>query len=421
MEEFDRLSILLQKSATLKEHITTFREFITKLDSNNPAQITELQLRYNTVYSSFTSIDDLFDEIQLIDSETNHSQEKRIIQDLYYETFSIAQNSFASYIQSANVGLNSTYHRSASLTNENVNESIASSTRRKIKLPQATLPTFSGKMEEWLSFKDIFDTMINKRDDLSNIEKLQYLKSVLKDEALRKIQVFAITEDNYERAWKLLQKSYEDKRILISRHLSLLLRLPIQEKESYTGLISLADESQQHLQSLASLGVNVTHEIVIAIIEEKLHKLTLEKWEETIKQGEFPSLEDLTEFLYRTAARISKRKNNDSQNDNNKEVSSAKKRKTDFKRQAFVTTTTKKCPLCSESHLLFKCGKFLALKINERFKTVKDSNLCVNCLRNHKVKDCKFGACKKCNKKHNTLLHFPKQNEQTDKTESTEI
>lgn len=122
MEEFDRLSILLQKSATLKEHITTFREFITKLEPTNPAQITELQLRYNAVYSSFTSIYDLFDEIQLIDSETNHSQEKRIIQDLYYETLSIAQNSFASYIQSANVGLNSSYHRSASLTNENVNE-----------------------------------------------------------------------------------------------------------------------------------------------------------------------------------------------------------------------------------------------------------------------------------------------------------
>ena len=67
---------------------------------------------------------------------------------------------------------------------------------------------------------------------MANVEKLQYLKSALKDKALRKIQVFAITEENYQRAWDLLRKSYGDKRTLISGHLSLLLRVPIEENES---------------------------------------------------------------------------------------------------------------------------------------------------------------------------------------------
>ena len=155
--------------------------------------------------------------------------------------------------------------------------------RRRLKLPQAVLAIFSGKVEEWLSFRDTFDSMINKRDDISKVEKLQYLKYALKDEALRKLQVFAITDENFGRTWNLLRKSYGDKRTLISRHLSLLLQLPVQEKESYPGLIVLADESQQHLQSLASLGVNVTHEMVVAIVEDKLHKSTPEKWDETIK------------------------------------------------------------------------------------------------------------------------------------------
>ena len=154
----------------------------------------------------------------------------------------------------------------------NGNESVASSNQRRLKLPQAELPTFGGKVEEWPSFRDTFDMMVNKRDDITNVERLQYLKSALKDEALRKIQVFAITEENFQHAWDLVQKSYEDKRTLISRHLSLLLRLPIQESESYKGLMTLANKSQQHLQSLASLGVNVGQEMVVAIIEEKLHK-----------------------------------------------------------------------------------------------------------------------------------------------------
>ena len=62
----------------------------------------------------------------------------------------------------------------------------------------------------------------------------------------------------YKRVWNLLRKLYEDKRTLISHHLSLLLRLLIQEKKSCRGLITLVDELQQHLQSLANvIGVDV--------------------------------------------------------------------------------------------------------------------------------------------------------------------
>lgn len=78
--------------------------------------------------------------------------------------------------------------------------------------------------------------MIHNQDDLSKVEKLQYLKSVLKEKELSKIQVFSIADENYGRAWTLFQSAYEDKRVLISHDLSLLQRLPIQESESYTGL-----------------------------------------------------------------------------------------------------------------------------------------------------------------------------------------
>ena len=39
--------------------------------------------------------------------------------------------------------------------------------------------------------------------------------------------------------------------------------------------------SQQHLQSLNCLGIQVNDEILVTLLEEKLHKNTLEKWEET--------------------------------------------------------------------------------------------------------------------------------------------
>ncbi|XP_043461993.1 uncharacterized protein LOC122498365 [Leptopilina heterotoma] len=254
MEDFDRISVLSQKIITIKEHLTAFEEFLAQFNSHDPAQIAELQLRYNSVFSYFSNIDELYNEIQLIDSETDHTLDKKTLQNSFFKLLASAQNHVTIITQREQT--NNLHNHELNSNSENERLSNVSSHYRKLKLPQATLPTFSGKVEEWLSFKDTFITMIHRRDDITNVEKLQYLKSVLKDEALRKIQVFAITDENYDRAWKLLQKSYEDKRTLISCHLNLLLRLPSQEKEFYQGLIALADKSQQHLQSLASLGVH---------------------------------------------------------------------------------------------------------------------------------------------------------------------
>ena len=198
MENFDRLSIPLQKCTTIKEHITAFREFLAQSDTNNPAQIAELQLRYNSVFAHFSNLDDLYGENQLINTEPDHTIEKKSIQDLYFQTLAKAQNYFTSSISQFNTSLQTNFQEVSSNLG-NGNESVASSNRRRLKLPQAELPTFGGRRMA-ISFRDTFDTMINKRDDITNVERLQYLKFALKDEALRKIQVFAITEENFQRA-----------------------------------------------------------------------------------------------------------------------------------------------------------------------------------------------------------------------------
>jgi len=44
------------------------------------------------------------------------------------------------------------------------------------------MPTFDGKYENWLSFKNAFHSMIGSQTDLSEIDKLHYLKSALIDD-----------------------------------------------------------------------------------------------------------------------------------------------------------------------------------------------------------------------------------------------
>jgi len=83
--------------------------------------------------------------------------------------------------------------------------------------------------------------MIGSQTDLTNIDKLHYLKSALISEASNKIKIFSIDGVNYAKAWEL-ERSYEVKRILITRYLSAIVNLPALNKESTDGLTRLADD-----------------------------------------------------------------------------------------------------------------------------------------------------------------------------------
>ena len=66
------------------------------------------------------------------------------------------------------------------------------------------------------------------------------------------------------------------------------------------------------------------------------------------------------------------------------------------------------CYLCKGDHAIYICSQFLNLSPQERYEAVrKVSIICPNCLRgHHNTKKCISGGCRKCGKKHNSLLHF---------------
>ncbi|XP_018406416.1 PREDICTED: uncharacterized protein LOC108782609 [Cyphomyrmex costatus] len=160
--------------------------------------------------------------------------------------------------------------------------------KHKIKLPVASLPNFDGRYENWLSFKNTFIAMIDTRTDLSDVEKLQYLQSVLTGEAANKIKILTIESANYSKAWELLKHAYEKRKLL----------------RAYP---SSPTTHNNMSGSLAAMGVSVGSEILVNILESKLPKNTADKWEETLGRDEFPKIDELYEFLHRTAVRVSER------------------------------------------------------------------------------------------------------------------
>lgn len=169
----------------------------------------------------------------------------------------------------------------------------------KVKLPKISLPSFSGSYHTWLSFKNRFTNLIHSSTSLSNVEKLEYLKSCVTDKAERTIQRYQITDQNYELAWKQLNDKYDNQRILqVTQVETIIDRKPIRT-ESAKELRELIDITQECLESLKSLGVDVsTWDIMIVVlITRKLPLRTRELWEEELKPTEVPKYTQLCEFF----------------------------------------------------------------------------------------------------------------------------
>jgi hypothetical protein len=103
--------------------------------------------------------------------------------------------------------------------------------------------------------------------------------------------------------------------------------LPTLDKESTSGLSKLADDTQQHIASLSSLGVTVGSEIIVHLLENKLLKTTLEKWETTLERDEFSKIDQMYEFLYKMVCASKREKTKASETERSKSEPAAKRRR----------------------------------------------------------------------------------------------
>ena len=66
----------------------------------------------------------------------------------------------------------------------------------KVNLPKINIKIFSGEAIHWRSFIDVFDATVHARSDMSEIEKLTYLKGFLSGNALKTIEGLPLTSSN---------------------------------------------------------------------------------------------------------------------------------------------------------------------------------------------------------------------------------
>nr|CAH7739803.1 unnamed protein product [Callosobruchus chinensis] len=387
--------------------------FVTYLDRFSDSDTVQLEIRLSQTIGLLDNFNNVQDQLEMIDETEFDSDERYILEERYFSIIEKAKKivscrnstpDMASNAQSASSNSN------VDLSTLNINPSS------NARFPTLELPKFYGDYDKWGQFRDMFLSLVDKDRTLDNIKKFYYLISCLKGEAAKVIANMEITNENYHVAWDLLKNRYENSSVIIKKHVRELFEMPAVSKEPHS-LRQLTDNLQKHLRSLASLGepVESWSTMLIYLITKKLDFASERAWEEYIisKKIISPTItDDLIKFLNQRCQlleAISREKTQKSVKSENNLVNFKKpsNSRSDAGSKSFSGHVQHlSCAFCKREHLIYYCDKLKSMPPDSRLREVNKMKRCTNCLRRgHSKSDCRSQGCKKCNGRHNTLLH----------------
>ena len=298
-------------------------------------------------------------------------------------------------------------------TQHEVSSSTSTTTRSKLreditysKLPKLEISKFDGDFLQWQTFYDSFKAAIHDKKNLSDVDKFNYLRSLLRGSALRVIEGFTLTNENYTKALSLLEERYNNKQAIISSHMNELLKMKKIQNNNVTEIRKLHDGVESHIRSLSSMGIKdenfgsllapvimerlpdkFRHDVSRGLKDEPLWNLT--KLLEIIKE-ELKVLENCSSTCIPTGK-------NDLFNSFESQISSGASLYTG-------QLKTVSCVFCKKPHYSDKCNVITDSQARKEF--LKKGGRCFLCLKpNHKINECtKSKPCYYCKGLHNSAI-----------------
>ncbi|XP_058816128.1 uncharacterized protein LOC131679415 [Topomyia yanbarensis] len=298
-----------------------------------------------------------------------------------------------------------------------VGETSMHGTLDHVRLPQIKLQTFNGDIDEWLSFRDLFTSLIHWKSDLPEVEKFHYLKGCLQGEPKSLIDPLQITKANYPIAWEMLLKRYNNSKLLRKRQVESLFKLPSLSKESASELHMLLESFERAVQTLdqAVQPGDYKDLLLISLLTARLDPVTRRGWEECSSSKEVDTLKDLTDFLHRRVQVLESLPPRSVDNRGTQQSQVPSKQKPPVVKTSYSTAQSSggRCVACTANHLLYQCGAFQRMSVSDREALLRTHSLCRNCFRQgHQAKDCqsKF-SCRNCKGRHHTMVCFKREKE----------
>ncbi|XP_062537651.1 uncharacterized protein LOC134205970 [Armigeres subalbatus] len=262
-------------------------------------------------------------------------------------------------------------------------------------------------------------SLIHDNNQLNCIDKFNYLRTSLKDEAQLQINQIQVSSANYALAWTTLEAKYENHKLIAQEHLRAIFAVAPMKVEDYQGLNHLLTTFRVNLQQLEKLG-DITDNwgtLLAFMLSQKLDDDTMRHWETHHSSKDIPSYKPMVEFLEKHCAILQ---------------STSARRSIEFKRPVksqvvhAAVSSDAICQVCNGgSHSIEQCRRFGKMKVIDRKMIVRKLGLCLQCLRSgHFVMDCSRSACGKCGGNHHYMLHpyvAPVSQEQASSQPSSQV
>lgn len=289
-------------------------------------------------------------------------------------------------------------------------------------LPSIKLPSFDGKIEKWLEFINVYNSLVHNNLNLDSIQKFHYLKSALSNEALSVISGFEIYPENYQLAYDALYSRYQNPRRLASIYLNSILKFKPLASPSLEGLKLFLTTHQTSVNAIKALAIDdLSDFLMFSLAINNLDDHHRRAFENKYSNNVIPKYEQLMEFAtqqvrtyelsdysdkYRSKPVSSKFQNSKQQ------VLLVNSKSQPIQMPPSNVNSASCCIECKGNHLLCQCAKFKERTIPSRYEFLKVNKRCFNCLGKHFRSLCSSKAtCRFCkSNKHHSLLHHENAN-----------
>ena len=287
----------------------------------------------------------------------------------------------------------------ADRTREEIPSVASTPTGTRVKLPKIVLPRFSGNVMQWPSFWDSYNSSIHRNETLSEVDKFNYLRSLLERTAYEAISGLTLSAVNYQEAIEILQKRFGDKRMIVAKHMETLLHVEVVTSDhNLRELRKLYDTVEAHTRSLRALGVDpksygvMLSSVLLSKLPPDLRLLVSRR----MSTEEDLDLDGILE-LFEQELMARERSVNPSQRP-------ARRQERGRQSTLFAGTQEPKCCYCDLQHSSSNCTSVGS--ISERKHLLRSNGRCYNCLRKgHLVRACRSQSkCQNCRGKHHTSI-----------------
>lgn len=323
------------------------------------------------------------------------------------------------------------FHNSTNISHENA------------CLPKIDLIQFTGEIQNFPTFIEMFDALVHNSKILSNIEKFNYLLSKLSGPPLALIKNLPMISDNYLIAYNTIKNRYDNKRLRAVNCWKALESCAPVTKDNFYSLQKLLDTFTENLESLKMMSYDTDRWdfIITNMLLDRLDSNTRKAFEQSHASNDMPDYRKVKEFVLKKCNALEtielctrsndspskpnvNQKRNFEKPHNHYNTKSVYLPSTSRNSNALLVQQTEKkmekpaensenCYLCHGSHIIYHCATFLNKNPSERFQFIKNKKACINCLADqHTTAQCTSQKrCRHCKKNHHSLLHFPSNDE----------